>query len=95
MNLTPDVIGYLAATFTTLSFLPQAVLTLKTRDTDSLSLGMYSLFTIGVLLWLVYGIYLANPAIIIANAITFVLAAIILGFKIYNTLCKQSPGSLL
>ncbi len=89
MNLIPDVIGYLAATLTTLSFLPQAVLTLKTRDTESLSLGMYSLFTAGVLLWLVYGIYLANPAIIISNAITFVLAAIILGFKIYNSWFKQ------
>jgi len=93
MNLIPDVIGYLAATMTTLSFLPQAILTLKTRDTDSLSLGMYSLFTSGVLLWLIYGIYLTNPAIIIANAITFVLASIILGFKIYNTWFKQSAGS--
>lgn len=93
MNLIPDVIGYLAATMTTLSFLPQAVLTLKTRDTDSLSLGMYSLFTAGVLLWLVYGIYLTNPAIIIANAITFVLASIILGFKIYNSWFKQSADS--
>lgn len=90
MNLIPDVIGYLAATLTTVSFLPQALLTLKTRDTESLSMGMYSLFTAGVLLWLIYGLYLANPAIIIANAITFLLAAIILGFKIYNTWSKQS-----
>lgn len=85
MNLIPDLIGYAAAVLTTLSFLPQALLTLKTRDTEALSLGMYSMFTVGVLLWLVYGIYLDNPAIIIANAITFLLAAIILGFKIYNS----------
>ena len=78
-------VGYLAATLTTLSFLPQAIMTLKTRDTDSLSLGMYSLFTTGVLMWLLYGIHLQNQAIIIANAITFLLAAIILGFKIYNS----------
>lgn len=84
MNWLPDVVGYLAAVLTTASFLPQAVMTLKTRDTKSLSLGMYSLFTLGVLLWLIYGIFLLNPAIIIANAITFVLAAIILGVKIYN-----------
>ncbi len=84
----PDLVGYLAATMTTLSFLPQAILTLKTRDTDSLSLGMYSLFTCGVLLWLIYGIYLLNPAIIIANAITFMLACIILYFKIYNIFHK-------
>lgn len=88
MNFFPDVVGYLAATLTTLSFLPQAILTLRTRDTEALSLGMYSLFTTGVLLWLIYGLYLANPAIIVANAVTFVLAAIILGFKVYNTLRK-------
>jgi MtN3 and saliva related transmembrane protein len=84
----PDLIGYLAAALTTLSFLPQAILTLKTRDTDSLSLGMYSLFTGGVLLWLIYGIYLSNLAIIAANAVTFLLATTILAFKIYNTYRK-------
>ncbi|AEG01402.1 SemiSWEET transporter [Methylomonas methanica] len=84
MNIIPDLVGYLAAALTTVSFLPQAVLTLKTRDTDSLSLGMYSLFTSGVLLWLIYGIYLANPAIIAANAVTFLLAAVILSIKILN-----------
>ncbi|QPK65094.1 SemiSWEET transporter [Methylomonas sp. LL1] len=88
MNMIPDLIGYLAATLTTVSFLPQAILTLKTRDTDALSLGMYSLFTSGVLLWLIYGIYLANPAIIAANAVTLLLASLILSFKIYNTLRK-------
>ncbi|MBS4051154.1 SemiSWEET transporter [Methylomonas rivi] len=88
MNIVPDLIGYLAATLTTVSFLPQAILTLKTRDTDSLSLGMYSLFTGGVLLWLIYGIYLSNPAIIAANAVTFLLAALILSFKIHNLLRK-------
>ena len=88
MNIIPDLIGYMAATLTTVSFLPQAILTLKTRNTDSLSLGMYSLFTGGVLLWLIYGIYLANPAIIAANAVTFLLATIILSFKVYNSLRK-------
>lgn len=85
MIISPDVIGYMAATLTTASFLPQAIMTIKTRDTDSLSLGMYSMFALGVLLWLIYGLYLSNQAIIIANAVTFVLAAVILGFKLYNT----------
>lgn len=89
MTFVPDLIGYLAATLTTASFLPQAILTLKTRDTDSLSLGMYALFTSGVLMWLIYGIYLSNPAIIVANAVTFLLASLILGFKIYNTFFKK------
>ena len=86
MTLIPEVIGYLAATLTTCSFLPQAILTLKTRDTEALSLGMYSLFTSGVFLWLIYGLYLSNMAIILANAVTFLLAATILGFKIVHTL---------
>ena len=88
MNLSPDLIGYVAATLTTASFLPQALMTLKTRNTDSLSLGMYSLFTGGVLLWLIYGIYLVNPAIIVSNAVTLLLASLILSFKVYNALRK-------
>lgn len=84
-----DLIGYLAATLTTLSFLPQAVKTIKTRDTESLSLGMYAMFTSGVLMWLIYGLHINNHAIIIANAITFVLAAIILGFKLYNSFKRR------
>ena len=83
------MIGYLAATLTTVSFLPQAILTIKTKDTESLSLSMYSLFTVGVFLWLIYGVYISDKAIIFANAITFVLAASILSFKIYNVLFRK------
>ncbi|PKM36562.1 MAG: glutathione synthetase [Gammaproteobacteria bacterium HGW-Gammaproteobacteria-10] len=86
MLITTEVIGYIAATLTTLSFLPQALLTLKTRNTESLSLSMYSLFTTGVLLWLIYGVSISDKAIIFANSITFLLALSILSFKIYNTL---------
>lgn len=89
MHLIPDLIGYLAATLTTASFLPQAIMTVKTRDTSSLSLGMYSMFTLGVLFWLIYGIYLANVAIVVANAVTFLLAASILTVKITNLLRKR------
>ena len=84
MNFSFELIGYLAAMLTTASFLPQAIKTIKTRDTQSLSLGMYSMFALGVLLWLIYGLYLSNSAIIVANASTFVLASLILGFKVYN-----------
>ena len=89
MIINPETIGYLAATLTTASFLPQAILTIRTKDTESLSLSMYSLFTLGVFCWLIYGIYLSNKAIIFANAITLVLAASILSFKIYNVLFKN------
>jgi len=89
MIITSEIIGYIAATLTTASFLPQAILTIKTKDTGSLSLSMYSMFTLGVLCWLIYGVYLADKAIICANAITFVLAASILSFKIYNVVFKK------
>lgn len=81
MNLQ-DWIGYVAATFTTASFVPQALLTLRTRDVSGISLGMYSVFTAGVALWLLYGITLGEWPIIIANALTVALAAIILATKI-------------
>jgi MtN3 and saliva related transmembrane protein len=90
MIVMPEFIGYIAATLTTVSFLPQAILTIKTRDTESLSLSMYSIFTLGVLCWLIYGIYIADSAIIFANAITLVLAVSILSFKIYNTVHKKN-----
>ncbi|MFA5017185.1 SemiSWEET transporter [Methylobacter tundripaludum] len=89
MTIAPEIIGYLAATLTTASFVPQAILTIKTKDTESLSLGMYSTFTLGVLCWLIYGIYLDDKAIIFANAITLLLAASILFFKIYNVVYKK------
>jgi MtN3 and saliva related transmembrane protein len=90
ITISPEIIGYVAVTLTTLSFLPQAIMTLKTRDTESLSLGMYSIFTAGVLLWLIYGIYLDDTAIIYANAITLILASSILCMKVYNTLTHKT-----
>ncbi|OHX35230.1 glutathione synthetase [Methylomonas sp. LWB] len=89
MAFSYEFIGYLAAMLTTLSFLPQAIMTIKTRDTGSLSLGMYSMFTLGVLMWLIYGVYLRNVAIIAANAVTLVLAASILLVKLQNLAGKR------
>ena len=77
-----DTLGTAAAVLTTSSFVPQAVLTLRTRDVSGISLGMYGAFTAGVALWLVYGILLGEWPIIIANAVTVALAAVILGTKI-------------
>jgi MtN3 and saliva related transmembrane protein len=76
------VLGLLAATGTTVSFIPQAIKILKTRDTKSISLSMYILFVTGVLLWLVYGIVKKDIPMIIANGITLVFAGIILYFKL-------------
>ena len=86
MILTPEIIGYIAAALTTFSFAPQAFLTLKTRDTKTLSLGMYSMFAAGVLVWMIYGILKEDWVIIVANVLTEALALPILGMKIYNML---------
>ena len=67
---------------TTLAFLPQAVKIIRSRDTASISLGMYVVFTIGIMFWFGYGIALDSWPMIISNAITFVLAATIMGLKL-------------
>ena len=77
-----DVLGYAAATLTTASFLPQAWLTFRTRDVSGISLAMYSVFTLGIALWLVYGLFIEAWPVVIANVVTFVLAAMILGMKL-------------
>ena len=77
-----ELIGYLAAALTTCSFVPQALHTFRTRDVTGISLGMYSVFTVGIALWLVYGLALAAWPIVVANAITLVLAGTILGMKL-------------
>ena len=74
--------GYVAATLTTVAFIPQAVKTLKTKDTRSISLGMYIVFTVGVGFWLLYGIYLHSLPMIVSNVITLALAAAILAMKV-------------
>lgn len=77
-----DWIGYAAAALTTASFVPQAWLTFKTRNVSGISLSMYSAFTLGVFLWLVYGLFLDAWPIVAANAITLVLALSILVMKL-------------
>ena len=77
-----DLIGYLAAALTTCSFLPQALHTFRTRDVSGISLGMYSVFTVGIALWLLYGLALSAWPIVVANAITLLLAGTILGMKL-------------
>ncbi len=81
MNLT-DLIGTLAAVLTTISFLPQALHTFRTKDVRGISLGMYGAFTLGVAMWLVYGLLLGAWPVVIANVITLALASTILVMKL-------------
>jgi MtN3 and saliva related transmembrane protein len=80
MNI--EWLGFAAATLTSASFIPQAVMTIRTRDTKSISRGMYVIFTIGVALWLAYGIALDSWPMIYANTTTLVLALTILILKL-------------
>jgi len=79
---TITIIGLVAATCTTFSFLPQAIQVIKSKHTKDLSLAMYSIFTMGVFLWLVYGILVKDVPLIVANIITLVFATTILLMKI-------------
>jgi len=77
-----DILGYIAAMLTTFAFLPQSIKTLRLKKTDDLSSAMCILFCTGVLLWLIYGIFITNIPLIIANSITLIFATIILVVKI-------------
>ncbi len=77
-----ELMGYVAATCTTLSFVPQAVKTIKTRDTSGISLWMYVVFTFGIACWFGYGLFLQSWPMIVSNAVTFLLSATILGMKL-------------
>ncbi len=99
-----DIIGTLAAFLTTASFLPQAILVLRTRQTQAISLTMYSMFSVGVALWLVYGLATGAVPVILANAVTLLLAVGILSMKVRDVLqarraihpraCEMSAGAM-
>ena len=82
MTIDANLIGYLAAMLTTSAFVPQAVKTIRSRETHAISFWMYVAFTLGVALWFVYGLALGSWPIIAANAVSFLLAATILALKV-------------
>lgn len=81
MNII-QFLGLAAGALTTTAFLPQVIKTWKTRSAKDLSLGMFSLFCLGVLLWLVYGIIVKDVPVIAANMLTLMLASTLLFFKL-------------
>lgn len=82
LNQYGDWVGYCAATLTTSAFVPQVWLTWRTKDVSGISLGMYSVFTLGVALWLLYGLSLGAWPVTIANMVTLALAVSILVMKL-------------
>ena len=79
--IAPDIIGMIAGTLTTIAFVPQVVKTWRSKSTEDISYGMFILFSLGLVLWLVYGIVIDALPIIISNTITLALALVILGLK--------------
>ncbi|WP_370086141.1 SemiSWEET transporter [Ekhidna sp.] len=77
-----QTIGFIAAFLTTASFAPQAIKTIRTRNTESISLVMYVIFNIGIICWLIYGIFHDDLPIILANSITLLLTSTILAMKL-------------
>ena len=76
------ILGLVAGTLTTLSFLPQLLKAWKSRSTHDISIGMFSMLAAGVLLWLLYGLITADVPVTVANAITLVFVALILVLKL-------------
>lgn len=87
--MNSQVIGTIAATLTTLAYLPQAYKIFKTQDTKAISLFMFILMNLGVFLWLLYGIQIEEPPIIWSNMITLALAGYILYIKIKNVITHK------
>ncbi len=77
-----ETIGFSAATLTTASFVPQVWHTFRTKDVSGISLGMYSVFVAGSVLWLLYGLLIVAWPVVVANAITLGLALAILLMKL-------------
>lgn len=89
MNITD--LGFFAATLTTFAFFPQTYQSWKTKDLRGISLTMYSMFTVGVILWIIYGYRIHSWPIMIANIVTLFSAGSILFLKIQES--KQSKSS--
>ena len=92
MNWISDI-GLIAAVLTSSSFLPQALKTISTKDTASISLSMYILFTLGTLMWFIYGLVSDNLPVWLANGFTLILASVILFFKVKNTFNQKDKRS--
>jgi MtN3 and saliva related transmembrane protein len=77
-----DIVGLLGAFFTTASFVPQALRVVKTKSTQDLSFGMFSMMTAGIICWLFYGLSKNDLPLILANTVSLVLSMIILAYKL-------------
>ena len=87
-----DVLGYVAGTLTTIALIPQAWRSFRTKDVSGISLRMYWIFTLGVAIWLAYGILLGETPMILANSVSLVLACAVLAMKLRYGEQKKGPA---
>lgn len=88
-----DLLGYLAGTLTTAALVPQVWRTFRTKDVSGISLRMYTIFTIGIAVWLAYGFLLREMPMLVANSVSLVLACAVLAMKLkYGRQHAQSPA---
>jgi MtN3 and saliva related transmembrane protein len=81
--LSPELLGYIAGTCTTLAFLPQVLKTYRTKSAKDVSVTMFIVYTIGILLWITFGIINHFTSIIVSNAVSLVLSSSQIVLKIY------------
>lgn len=81
-KLGENMIGSIAAILTTFAFLPQVIKVIKTKDTESIALGMYLMQVLGIALWLAHGLVIQDLPLILANSVSFILSGTILVYKI-------------
>ena len=89
--MNAETLGLMAGTLTTASFVPQVWKIWTTRSARDLSWGMVAVFTVGTFLWLLYGINVRSPSIMVANATTFLLSLAICVMKL--SFDKTESGS--
>ena len=89
MSLTFEIIGMSAAILTTIAFIPQVFKVIKLKKTGGLSLSTYIIFTLGVVLWLVYGFFKNSISMVLGNGITLTLSLIILVYIIKGKKSNQ------
>jgi MtN3 and saliva related transmembrane protein len=85
-----DLLGLSAGSLTTLSFVPQVIKTWRSKSADDISTGMFAIFSVGLVLWLIYGLYLQSLPIIVSNMVTLVLTVVILILKYRYSLNRDT-----
>lgn len=84
-----SIFGWAASISMVLGYMPQAIVTMRTRDTDGIALPTFTMMGLGSIFFIVQGILIENWPLVVTNVITAVCAVIITGIKIYNDYFKK------